>query len=184
MSFLRDIKLLFGNLVYRNRLAKSKRTRKVYNFDQAHSIGIIYDATDKDNYEKVKAFVQYLKDQKKQVRSLGYFSTRYPGYIFHPKLEFSSFSVKNVNFFLIPGGIEVRNFMNEEFNILIDLNMNNSFPLQYICGLSKANFKVGITGNGHDIYDMMIHIEKKKTLENLLDQVKKYLNMINKPVGV
>ena len=75
----------------------------------------------------------------------------------------------------------IQNFINEKYDVLLDLNINDHFSLKYISALSKADFKVGkFSTLGVEIYDMMIDSDNTKTLKYFLKQVDIYITMLNK----
>ncbi|MCB0410113.1 MAG: hypothetical protein KDD29_07825, partial [Flavobacteriales bacterium] len=79
----------------------------------------------------------------------------------------------------VPTGTDVTNFIEKPFSILIDLNTEDCFPLEYISTLSKAKFKVGANGNYRDEEcDLTIDISQNKSLDYLIIQIKHYLKMI------
>ncbi len=99
----------------------------------------------------------------------------------YSKLEYDFFSTKELNWVGKPSSMVIQNFMNEEYDLLIDLNINDLFPLKYISALSKASFKVGKYNEKElDIYDMMIDSDNTKTLKYFLRQVDVYITMLNK----
>ena len=180
---MRNLRIAIGNYFLKKEMLPLERKRKrvVYNLDDAHKIGVVYDATNRQTYEMTRNFVLYLKDRQKHVVSLGFINSKNPNQLLKPLLEFRYFNKKDLNWYFKPKGVEVQNFLDEDYDILIDLCIDKCFPVRYICGLSKAKFKVGTTGeNSALFYDLMIDIDKKKTLENYITQVKHYLGIINK----
>ena len=172
---------IIGNYFLKKELKKIVRKREVFNFDDAHTIGIIYDATDLDDRNMVHNFVKYLREKQKKVDSLGFINSKKHDKNLKTQLEFHYFTKKDLTWLLKPKCVDVENFLYKNHDILIDLCIEKCFPIRYICGLSKAKFKVGRTGeNSAVIYDLMLNIEKKKTLENYITQVKHYLSIINK----
>ena len=97
------------------------------------------------------------------------------------KLEYDFFSTKQLNWFGKPTSMIIQNFINEKYDVLLDLNINDHFSLKYISALSKADFKVGkFSTLGVEIYDMMIDSDNTKTLKYFLKQVDIYITMLNK----
>ena len=177
----KGIKLFIGRY-YLNQKLKNlpKRNRRYISIFQAKSIGVIYDATHRMNYDKVKEFIHYLKESQKKVIVLGFINSKDPNQMLAAMLQFRYFGQADLNWFMKPQGNEVENFVNQEFDILIDLSLDYSFPLNYICRLSRAKFKVGRTQeNGTKYYDMLIDVSRKKTTEYFIIQVKHYLKLIN-----
>jgi hypothetical protein len=65
-----------------------------------------------------------------------------PHYL-HAKLNFDAICQKDLNWYRIPQGNTVQNFMAEEYEVIIDLTMEDRLPIQYIMAKSRARFKVG-----------------------------------------
>jgi hypothetical protein len=177
----KGIKLFIGKLYLNQKLKKSpKRNRRYVSLFQAKSVGVIYDATNRMDYEKVKDLIHYLKESQKKVIALGFINSKDPAQMLAAMLQFRYFNQADLNWFMKPQGNEVDNFIEVEFDILIDLSLDYSYPLNYICRLSRANLKVGREQeNGIKYYDMLIDVSKKKTTEYFILQVKHYLKLIN-----
>jgi hypothetical protein len=142
-------------------------------------VGVIYDATNRETYETVKKFIHYLKEERKLVKTLGFIDTKDEAQLITPKLEYDFFSQLDMNWLYTPKKLEVDNFIEEPFDILIDLNTSNCFPLKYICALSNAKFKVGKFGVDDRLYDFMVNVERNVTFKQFIVQLRHYLKMIN-----
>ncbi len=183
MSLLKNIKLSFANraLMQELKLAAPNRKPNKFNFNQVKSVGIVFDATNVDDYEIVKRYVVFLREHTKKVKVIGFFSTKEIPALTYSKLEYDFFSLKELNWMGIPGSFVVKNFIDEEFDLLIDLNIHDHFSLKYISALSKAAFKVGkYNENDIEIFDMMIDADNTKTVKYFLRQIDTYITMLNK----
>ncbi len=179
MSAFEKIKLQLGKYNLKKKQKKLSRNIKSFSIDSADYIGILYDATNRNNYETVKKFVHYLKEERKKVLSLGYINSNNSSEIVSAHLNYIFFDNTSLSKKMIPKSSDVNRFITTPFSILIDLNINESFPLEYICSLSKARFKVGAKGNYRDKEcDLILNIDSNKTVEFLIIQVKHYLKMI------
>ncbi len=157
-----------------------KRTPKVANLETAKTIGILYDATTVENYNAVKDFVKILKDQKKQVKTLGYVGLDIPKDFQQAKLDFDFFLKKDLNWYNMPGHHLVDNFCNDQFDILIDFTLTPLLPQLFVLTWSKAKCKVGRQDEQFAyLFDIMIDINKKPELKYLIQQVRHYLTLIN-----
>lgn len=184
MGFINNIKEKLGEYILRSRAAAVKRERKVANLLEAKSFGIIFDSSKKDDFDLVKKYVTYLKEMKKKVKVIGYFSTKDIPEMTYSKLEYDFFSEKDLNSFRIPANTFVNNFMEEDFDVLINLNIYGHFPLKYIGTMSKAKYKVGRFDEGNkEVYDMLIECPSDKSFKYFLRQVDTYLTMINNKQG-
>lgn len=183
MSFIKDIKLGFANRALKQELKASSSERKAVQFDfsKIKTVGIIFDATSTEDYEIVKRYVVYLREHLKKVKVIGFFSTKEIPALTYSKLEYDFFSTKELNWMGRPNSVIIRNFIEEEFDLLIDLNIHDHFALKYIAALSKASFKVGKYDESDAyIYDMMIDADNTKTVKYFLRQIDTYITMLNK----
>jgi len=177
---LENIKLKLGKLKLKKKLKKQTRNIKTFSLEKASSIGVVYDATNRNDYEAVKKFIHFLKEERKDVLSLGYINSKDASEIVRPHLNYVFFDKKNLSKSMIPHGLDVDNFINKPYSILIDLNINNCFPIECITSLSKARFKVGASGNYRDaICDLTIDVKNNKSVDFLIIQIKHYLSMIH-----
>lgn len=183
MGVFKNIKQFIANRALKQELQGVKKERKPYkfNFDNVKTVGILFDATNTEDYEIVKRYVVYLREHRKKVKAFGYFSTKEIPALTYSKLEYDFFSVKELNWFGKPSSVIIKNFIDEEYDLLIDLNVHDHFALKYISALSKALFKVGkYDEKDTEIFDMMIDADNTKTVKYFLRQVDTYITMLNK----
>ena len=183
MGLVKNIKLSIANNALKKELLSldRKRVPNKFSFDKAKTVGIIFDATNTDDYEIVKRYVIYLREHMKKVKVLGFFSTKEIPALTYSKLEYDFFSVKELNWLGKPDSVTIKNFISEEYDLLIDLNIHDHFPLKYIAALSMAHFKVGkLDDGGMDIHDLMIDSDNTKTVKYFLRQIDTYITMLNK----
>lgn len=183
MSLFKNIKLSLANRALKQELKSAGLTRKPnqFNFEKIKTVGIIFDATNIEDYEIVKRYVVYLREHLKKVKVIGFFSTKEIPSLTYSKLEYDFFSTKELNWMGMPDSVVIRNFINEEYDLLIDLNIHDHFALKYIAALSKASFKVGkFNENDIEIHDMMIDSDGTKTVKYFLRQIDTYITMLNK----
>jgi len=177
-----NLKLAIGKYLLHNQMKINPREIQVFNLSQSATIGMVYDATNRQDYEMVKKFAKYLKEKGKSVMALGFINSKDPGSLRNTQLEYRFFTKKDLNWYFKPNCLEVNNFIERRFDILLDLSIDYCFPIKYICGLSRSSFKVGLSDKGAEKYfDMMIDIGQNKTLEHFLKNIDVYINMVNKP---
>lgn len=164
-----------------------ERTPVAKNLTQAVKVGIIYLVANEKAHEQVRNYVKKIKEEIgiTKIMALGYFDQKEPPYYLHAKLNFDVFSQKDLNWYRIPHGNVVQNFIAEEYDVLIDLTVYDHLPLQYILAKSRARFKVGRQSetNAHFL-DMMIDTAGADSLPQLIANVNRYLMMINAPKEV
>jgi hypothetical protein len=160
------------------------RQKIVSNIDDAKTIGICFPFTGNDDFDLLKKYVLYLRDLKKKVKAIGYYTTKEEPGVQYSKVDYDFFPKTSHNWFGKPTDHIVTNFIEEEFDILIDINTNNDTVLTYVAAMSKAKFKVGRLDEKDWIHDLMFDSPADKGLKFFLRQVDTYLAMINKPVQV
>ncbi|OUV69696.1 MAG: hypothetical protein CBC83_09785 [Flavobacteriales bacterium TMED123] len=180
MQFIEDIKHRFGRWVFQRELKSNKRTKAVSNLENAKSIGILYEATDAVQIKKIEPFVKYFFELKKDVKALGYVNKKKLDNHHIPKLNYDFFYLKDLNWYYKPQNYIISNFVKKEYDILINLSDSNCIPIKYLVASSLAHFKIGQFEDGFEIYDLMIKLDKEKSKERLMEEIKHYLNLINK----
>lgn len=160
-----------------------KRKKITTNLSKAKYIGILYVVGDENQYLKVCDFVKSLQDERKEVKAIGFVNNKAIPYYCYPKIAYDYFTIKDLNWFMKPSNSFVHDFINKEFDMLIDISIESCFSIQYIAGLSKANFKVGRYGiNPLNFYDLMLQVDDKINLIDYLKYIKHYLTILNSNV--
>jgi hypothetical protein len=180
---LKDIQRKIGEMFLKKELTGFSRERGFKGFPASSTIGIIFNATDAEEFELVKKYVKYLRDLKKKVKTIGYFEQRDIPDMTYSKIEYDFFSKRDLNWHQKPIKPFIDNFLEEEYDILIDLNIKDLFPLKYIASLSKAKFKIGRFAENIDLYDLMIEMEQEKGLKFFLKNLDNYLLQIKTKDG-
>ncbi len=181
MSLSKNIRGRLGQLRFLKETQKLNFSPELINFDKASSIGILYDATDERDYETVKAYVKKIRSNyKKDVLAMGYVDKKKlpPTQFAQYGLDF--FTRKDLDFRLIPSDPIVKNFIDQKFDILINLNSGSCFPLRYITALSKSRFRVGRYDQKNTAcYNMMIHLTGEPSLKEVIEETEHFLRKIN-----
>ncbi len=186
MKLLDSIKEWMGRRALLKETAPDRRP-VVKNLAASVKVGILYSVTDEDAHNKVRNYVKKIKEELgiTRIMALGYFDSKEMPFYLHAKLNFDVYSLKDLNWYRIPHGNIVQNFIAEEYDVLIDLTVHDSLPLQYVMAKSKARFKVGRLGdtNAHFL-DMMIDTAGADSLPQLIANMHRYLMMVNAPKEV
>lgn len=178
MIFFNNIKVRIGDIILTQRYRKLERKNKLYNFDTARNIGIIFNATQLEMYEKTKSLIKPLTDKGINVMALGFVDSKYVLDYYTYVKGFNFFSKKNLNWYGKPVNPIVDEFIKREFDILIDMSLEDYFPVHYIAALSKARFKVGWYVTKNSYYDLMIDISANKNLDFYISQINHYMAML------
>lgn len=179
MSTFKNIQEKLGRFTLNKNRKRLKRNVKAFSIEKASTIGVVYNATNRNEADIVKKFIQFLREERKDVLSIGFINSKDSSDIVKPHLNYVYFDKRNLSKSMVPKGNDVANFINKPYSILIDLNIDDCFPIEYISSLSNAKFKVGAKGSYRDENcDLTIDIDENKKMEFLIIQVKHYLKMI------
>jgi len=179
MNLIIKIKQLFGNFDYRRKVSRIKRIKKTVNIDDARKIGLLYCVTDERSYGQIIDFIKKLQNLDKSVIALGFVMSKDVPAFFSSSNSYSFFTLKDLNWYNKPSGTFIDNFLKEKFDIVINLSLKDTFPLQYIAGLSDASLKVGkFAGENSPYYDMMIETDTINETSTFIEQITHYLSII------
>ncbi|HTX87659.1 MAG TPA: hypothetical protein VMC08_01630 [Bacteroidales bacterium] len=164
----------------RKSLHGTGRQRRIVNLRDARRVGILYSLNEVADYDVVAEFVTKLQHDHKEVKALGFVKNKNLVSRFLPKLSYDFFSKKDINWFHTPVSVKVKDFIEQEFDILIDLSTREILPLKYIAGHSMAHCRVGRDpGEKPDCYDLMIDASPAMPVAEFIRQVSHYLSVIN-----
>jgi hypothetical protein len=182
MILNKELRAWFGNNRFLREIKKLDRKREVISFDEASRIGILYDATDERDSETIKNYVKNIRTNfKKDIFAIGYVDRNMVTKNQFPQVGIDFFTRKDLNFSLRPVSAVVNNFINEEFDILINLTTQKYYPLIYISALSKARFRVSrFSSNYSGYFDMMIKLSGDPPIKTVIDEIEHFLRLIKK----
>ena len=162
------------------RKGSPNREVKAINIKHAQTVGIVYRADNDETKELVERYVKFLKEYKIKCKTLGYYNQdELPRYVM-PKLEFDYFLKKDLNWKLETQASEVLNFVQSEFDILIDTTVDEDDVIRFVVKQSIARFKVGGAKKGVDDLDFTINLQPDEGVRQLMKGLDNYLHLINK----
>lgn len=177
---LKKIRSLIGLYYFRKEMKKINRTRKLTNLRVAKKIGILYNLDTVTDYDLISEFVTQLQHDRKEVKALGFVVNKNLISRFLPKLSYDFFSMNDVNWFYKPAKQKLIDFIKNDFDLLIDLDMKDSLPLKYISGLSMSMCRIGRYSEGStSCYDIMLNIKSSTPVSEFIRQITHYLTIIN-----
>lgn len=181
MELLENVRLKIGKFILSKKTSGAKRKKYYSNIRLVKKMGIVWDASNLHEFLSLSKFYQKMHDRNIEVSILGYYSGKNLPDQYTAVRYLSVVKRKELNLFYIPVSEESKSFINNHFDILIDINFKKLFPLQYIIELSNAGFKVGLLDSAVESspLDMMMEMKASAGLENYLNQIVAYLEMIN-----
>lgn len=180
MNIFQTLKKQIGRMQLRADTHNLQREKAFLGLDKIHTVGIAFVYTDQEEFELLRKYIAYLREMKKKVKAVGLYTTKKEPQIHYSKVDFDFYGKSDLDWLGRPKSHIVRNFIDEPWDMFIDLNTGNSFTLYAIAALSQARFKVGrFEENGEHIHDLLIDSPPDKGLKYFLRQIDTYLQKIN-----
>lgn len=174
----KSIRQKIGKYVLRRHERNHRRNKSLFNFETSQHIGVVFKTDTQSDFELVKRFLHYLSEQNNKVVALCFVDLKkVPDYYLLRK-GFNFFSRKDLNIYFVPKTPFINDFIEKQFDILIDLSTDYNFPLHYISTLSKAKYKIGRQQKHYTSFDMVIDISKNNNVEFLIEHIKHYVPVL------
>jgi len=180
LKAIQHIREKFANSSLLQLLNTQKRIQKQINLESARTVALLYYLPDEATYKTVDTILGKLHELNLKVRVVCYTDLKIIPHFFIPKITQDIITAKDVNGKYQPQKPFVKEFINTEYDLLIDLSLGNHLPLLYCAALSKSGIKVGRFQEDHELfYDRMIHAGPDETIDSFAGQVIHYLSRIN-----
>jgi hypothetical protein len=168
------LKSKLANRVLSSKLEALSRSKKVFNLDSAQTAGILWEIDQEASFRQIE---NELRNSGVKTTGLCYSSSR--------KAVISNgtngFTRKQASWWLeIPKAKVADDFIQQKFDVLIDLTGQKSFPVVFVTALSNAAFKIGHSGTSTNYFDWNIEFADKPETSQLAEQILYYLKRINK----
>jgi len=182
MLMNKNLRIWLGHNHFKKEMKRINRKPEVINFEEATKIGILYDATDERDSDSIKNYIKNIRSvYKKDILAMGYVDKKSTHQSQYAQFGLDFFTRKDLNFRMIPVNPVVKNFINENFDILIHFELGKCFPLPYISAMSKARFRVGRYSSSTTVYfDMMVNLKGEPPIRTVMDEIEHFLRLIKK----
>ncbi|MBN2746431.1 MAG: hypothetical protein JXR34_06870 [Bacteroidales bacterium] len=172
MAGLSGLRRLLLNKELSKKVVRMERQRAFFNLESAKSIGVVFDATNESDYNKVASFVRHIQTFHKTVKVIGYVNYKDLPHFIHQRLAYDFVLSKDLAFNGRPQNTFAKDFIKTEFDLLIDFNLSLISPLKYITALSMAKCKVGLMSDEmKTYYDLMIQGVESNDLPRFIKEV-------------
>jgi len=181
MGLLGGIKRWSAKRSLRKKATVERKRRQVVNFHRAQKVGLLFESTSEHMFILIKKYVAYLREEHgiNNVKALGFVDGKEEPIYHRHDLFFDYFTKKEITWNGQPKSDAVRNFVEEDYDILIDCTKGECTPLNFVAVDSKAAFKVGRIGDFDDHYDLVIQLDENSTFDKYVAQVNHFLSNIN-----
>lgn len=180
MKLIENIKNYIGRWQLKREVNTQRLTRKFIPFAQVNHIGIVYNADDVENERVVSNYANVLRAEGKKVFMLGYVNEKHLPTSRKFLLNSEFFWREKLNGINLPIKGQIGQFLQLEFDLLLNLYFEPVLPMQAISAYSKAKYRVGANiVDGLAFYDFMVDVGPKQNLPFLIEQIDFYLRNIN-----
>lgn len=180
MKIIQNIRQKFARSYILEQQNSLQRVSKQVSLSKTRSIALLYYLNDEATYKRAELVLSKLNEMGIKTRVVCYTDLKTIPHYFIPKITQDIITAKDINWRYLPQKLFVKEFIDTEFDILIDLSLDEYLPLYYFAALSKAFLKVGkFREDQHHTYDLMIHSKAEETIDSFAEQVIHYLSRIN-----
>ncbi|WP_347922152.1 hypothetical protein [Pontimicrobium sp. SW4] len=162
-----------SNQKYINNILNSRSV--IADSRKIESIGIILSFDEFNNYEAFKSLFKEVNILENKVKFIAFITDEK----LTPNNWDAFFNSKNFGWKGKIENVELEEFINTEFDALISYYKEDNLELNMVTALSKANFKIGISGNDERLNDFIIDV-KPNEVELFKMELIKYLKVLNK----
>jgi hypothetical protein len=155
------------------------QTTRIKTLHNSKSVGILWHPADEGSIETYELLRKTLQSKGIKSTGIAYIDSNREMETLTTITHSGFLHRQNVRWFGRPQTSDGIQFVQEHFDILIDLSIVKTIALQYILVHSQATFKVGWQGVEQNYYDLNIDISEKPQCRYLMDQAVFYLEIIN-----
>lgn len=169
-------------------MKQRERDKKIENFNQISSVGIIFRVGGEYEWNVLYHFVKGLENSQKKVSMIGFQESGTElNYIITHSQTIICHEKEDINFWGVPKEEVIEDFVDKHYDLLIDATEQPDFFGQYMTLKADADLKVSYIDTSDeeaekatDIYDMMIHGDGPIDMKDFLINIINYLSIIQK----
>lgn len=179
MKLIEDIKNFLGKWQLHKEIKHKKAKNKLVAFGQVNHVGIVYNAETKEHEQLVTKYANELRAEGKKVFMLGYVDAKQLPANKKFLLNSEFFWREKLNGINLPIKGNIGQFLQLEFDLLLNLYQEPLLPMQAISAFSKARYRVGTNvADNIDFNDATIDTGNRNDLKFLIEQIDFYLRSI------
>ncbi len=181
MALLGEFRQKVGIYILDRKGSRSRRKIHYSDIESVKKIGIVWDASNNEEFAILSKFHRELNEKDIRVKILGFYSGKDLPVNLTAVKFLSCIRTPELDFFYKPAySVEAATFIKTKFDVLIDINFDRKFPLYYVSTLSAAGLKVGLWDSRirNPIFDVMIELKRPFRIDHYLEHVMHYLEMM------
>lgn len=175
-KLLSQFRLRSGLYMLKQEIKKISRKNHSVSLAHAQNIGILFTINNETELKEAEDLAKTLKTVNKKVQLMGFLTNKLLN--IKPNSNLQLLTVEDIAWNYVPKKEKIINFVNNEFDMLINLCTEICFPLTYVTAMSKSLFKVGAYNPKQAIiFDFMIDTQQQ-SITGFSDELKYYLDKI------
>jgi len=159
-----------------------KRKIRINTLKNSKNVGILWNPADENSIEAYDSLRNLLHAKGIKSSGIAHVSSSRELEMLTTITSSGFVHKRNVRWFGRPTAHSVMQFVQEPFDIMIDLSIAKTISLLYMLVHSNATFKVGWQGIEPNYYDLNIDVTERPECKYLLEQIIYYLENINEKV--
>jgi hypothetical protein len=150
------------------------RERAAGKFTDLKRMGMVLDGTNDDSI----SFAMHYRDEQLMAGKTVALMAYVPKMARDKSYLMPFFTDKETNWYGKPTNGEIKHFLSQPFDVLVNISPELIMPLEYLCALSVAKYIIG-NGTGHlnTYYDCLIKVNDSHSYSSLMENVHHYLNL-------
>lgn len=173
LSFIKD--KVFNRYIQSKSYAHNK-SRKTLNWNEIKTIGFLIDGSDPIQLRLLLNRLYDYSAQGKKIEFLGYVKKLPP----FEEENIKWITKKDLSWAGIPKSQVIKDFIEKEFDVLINTHITSERPLEFIAAFSNAKLRIGAYAEKNTpCYDFMMQLADGADANVYMDQVEHYLKMLN-----
>ena len=143
----------------------TKRQKQFMNYSDIHNVLLLFESSLNEKNPYINSIAKQLENDGKKVTLCGFLDKKNSDQLVLP--DFYIIDHSKINFFSEPKKEFISSLLYKKFDIVLDLTLNETLPLQYILMYAKAPFKVGRKITNCNLLDFMIDLKTNGIIENI-----------------
>jgi len=177
---LSTIKLKIANYLLEKAVQTQNRQSELITLSNAKKIAVLFDAVDENSLKEVNDLLKYFVKKNIDVDILGFVNKTTMDAFHLSTIHVNYFNLKDLNLFGVPDSQKTTRFMSKDYDMLINLSFNNSFPTRYLTLKSNSKYRIGVFSKKNQFnYDLMFKL-KVLSIQYFITHLISYLELINK----
>ncbi len=166
-------------LLLHRALKKTTRKKRVVSYALAKRVAVLYESDCQGKPGYLKKLLLHLNNDNKKTATLAYYPHKKGQENLDKQLNETCFGNRDLTFLMKPKKESLKQFISQEFDILLDLTSHQAGRAKHIAAVSNALYKVGAFNKHYNqVYDLILHVKDDCPASELAEHAIHYLKII------